>query len=86
MELAIERDQDIPALIYEGRPTVSSAASPTTCVETCMLLHMFSQGCRVLDDVCVCILLLDRHLTLQFGNCSGEAQCGAATDHGLERS
>ena len=24
MELAIERDQDIPALIYEGRPTVWS--------------------------------------------------------------
>jgi len=22
VELAIERDQDIPALIYEGRPTV----------------------------------------------------------------
>ena len=24
VELAIERDQDIPALIYEGRPTVRS--------------------------------------------------------------
>ncbi len=33
MELAIERDQDIPALIYEGRPTVRGSIAHTgTCL------------------------------------------------------
>ncbi len=62
VELAIERDQDIPALIYEGRPTVSSAASLSCTGSMCtfVLSPLLPQGCRT--PVCVGIFLLHKHL------------------------